>query len=199
MLLPDTSLKQKAIQDAMFGSDPSLPNVEEDSREDAASDAVKSLSLSSTAASVARASRQHLPPIDRPPPAAAAAAADNNHPLSRSKSEGLPALNQPSSSSSSSYLRRTASSASPLSPIDTSIAFTSPQLQVTSLKLSHIFSLKATFVHVSSTCAQSYSNVTTSLCGTHCFAVCHCSAASCCFCRENTIINITISSSSRWH
>ena len=184
----------------MFGSDPALPNVEEDSREDAASDALKSLSQSSAAASVARASfRQHLPPIDRPPPAAAAAAADNNHQLSRSKSEGLPALNQPSSSSSSSYLRRTASSSSPLSPIDTSIAFTSPQLQVTFLKLPHIFSLKATFAHVSSACDASYSNVTTSLCWTHCFAVCHCSAASCCLCRKNTIINITISSSSRGH
>jgi hypothetical protein len=131
----DTSVKQKAIQDVMFGSDLTLPLEAEHRSEHAVADAVTSslpppVSSSSSAAETsshhATASLKNVssPSFNRP-----AAASSSHDRLSKSKTEGSLSNEQIASPSLYNRSSHFNSAASPLSPIDTSITFTSPHLQ----------------------------------------------------------------------
>jgi hypothetical protein len=134
----DTSAKQKAIQDVMFGSDPTLPLEAEHRSEHAVADAVTSSfpppASSSSSSAAAETSSHHAtaslknvssPSFNRP-----AAASSSHDRLSKSKTEGSLSNEQIASPSLYNRSAHFNSAASPLSPIDTSITFTSPHLQV---------------------------------------------------------------------
>ncbi len=123
----DTSVKQKAIQDVMFGSDVTLPLEAEHAVADAvaSSSSPSAAEISSRDASAALKNKSSACFI-RP------AATDSSHNrFSKSKTEG--SLSNEQIASPPLYNRSVhfnSAASPPLSPIDTSITFTSPHLQV---------------------------------------------------------------------